>query len=300
MRSRVVLVTRLGSSLGVSGQHDGLTVADVRHPDAVETTIAAVHRGGELPVITCAADDYEDVRTLLTYASVRYPGLRACLEVLPGGPLAVGVVSSLVDDIEDPDLGLAWQLSALDLLRERTWSATWLPTVARSRTPNPSLWQHASSWLPSTGFVAVHHPEPRIVRASKAPLGGLEPLPDSALLHTAPARDTWVVDALREALQPQSTSEVAPVRDVVDAHGTERAVELVAIPLSYHSDARPVDVVECEGCGARHARPSCPVCGMSTSPLPLVETPGVPVDHPKDAAADAVPHAVSTPEGAPE
>jgi hypothetical protein len=288
----------------MSGQHDGLTVADVRHPDAVETTIAAVHRGGELPVVTCALEDYEDVRTLLTYTSVRYPGLRSCLEVLPGGPLAVGVLSSLVDDIDDPDLGLAWQLSAIDLLRERAWSATWMPTVTKCRTPNPSLWQHATSWSPSTGFVAVHHPSPRILRASKAPFAGLEPMPDAALLHTAPKQDTWVVDALKQALQPQSTSEVSPVRDVVDSHGTDRAVELVAIPLSYHSDARPVDVVDCDGCGARHARPACPVCGMSTAPLPLVETSPVVVDLGTDEQPDpsvpTVQHAASAPEGAPE
>lgn len=294
MRSRVVLVTRLGSSLGLSGEHDGLTVADIRHPDAVETTIAGVHRAGELPIVTCAVADYEEVRTLVSYASVRYPGLRTCIEPLPGGPLAVGVLSSLVDDIDDAEDGLAWQLNAIDLLRAQAWSATWLPSVAKSRNPNPSLWHHAMSWLPGSGFLTVHHPIPRIVRAPKAPISGLDPLPETALLHSRATQDTWVVDAVRQALQPQSTSEMSSVRDQVDAHGTERAVELVAIPLAYHSDSRPVDVVDCLGCGLRHARPTCPVCGMSTdapelndpAPTPLPEfDPETPVPAPSGSSA---------------
>ena len=58
---------------------------------------------GDLPVVTCAELDAEAVRRLLTFAAVRYPGFRACLEPLPGSPLAVGVISStclLVDDLD--------------------------------------------------------------------------------------------------------------------------------------------------------------------------------------------------------
>ena len=90
MESRVVHVGRLRSSLGVAGTHDGLTVADVRHPDAVETTLAQVHREGALPVVTCGLEDTEQVRRLVTFATVRYPGLRACLEPLPGSSMAAG------------------------------------------------------------------------------------------------------------------------------------------------------------------------------------------------------------------
>lgn len=267
-------MTRLGSHLGLSGEHDGLTVADIRHPDAVETTIAGIHRAGELPVVTCALEDAEEVRRHLTYAQVRYPGLRACLEPVPGGPLAVGVLSSLVDDISDGEIGLAWQLNALDRLKTLIWSATWLPTVTGLRSPGPSLLQHAASWMPGSGFLAEHHPAPRLVKASKPPLTGLEARQDAALLHTSSTRDTWVTDAVRQALQPQSTSEVSTVRAPVDAHGSDRAIEFVTVPLTYHSDARPSpeSIVDCAGCGTRHARRTCPVCGMQVVTEDLVES----------------------------
>ena len=40
MNSRAVLVGSLRPELGVSGDHDGLLVADIRHPDAVESLLA--------------------------------------------------------------------------------------------------------------------------------------------------------------------------------------------------------------------------------------------------------------------
>lgn len=101
--SRVVLVAPLRSSLGLSGSHDGLAVADLRHPDAVETMLAGFMHGGDTPIVTCAANDVEDVRRLLTFTAIRSPGFRAAQEPLPGSPLAVGVLSSLVDDLNDPD-----------------------------------------------------------------------------------------------------------------------------------------------------------------------------------------------------
>ena len=93
MKSRAVLEDLLRPDLGVSGDHDGLVVADLRHPDAVERLIGRVNRGDELPLVTCCAEDLEAVRRLVTFASVRYPGLRAAIEPLPGSPLCVGVMS---------------------------------------------------------------------------------------------------------------------------------------------------------------------------------------------------------------
>lgn len=275
MDSRVVVVTKVGSALGVAGEHEGLQVADLRHPDAVESTLGAVHRAGQVPLVLCADEDRDAVRTLLTQARVRHPGLRGLLESLPGGPLAVGVLSSLVDDLRGETDGVAWQLNAIALLRERTWSATWLPSVAGLRDPSPRLSQHVASWF-AKGFLVEHHPEPRVVRATKkAPPADLPRHEDHALLHSAAAQDEWVVAAVHEALGTQSRSEVTTLRDVVDAHGSARAIEFVAVPPAYHEDSRPApgSVTECRGCGLRHPRAACPRCAMVVAPPTGTRTP---------------------------
>lgn len=275
MQSRAVLVTALRPELGVSGEHDGLLVADLRHPDAVETLLGSIHRDGELPLVTCQESDLEAVRRLVTFASVRYPGLRSALEPLPGSPLCVGVISSLVDDIaadaSTPAADvLAWRLAAIDLLREQVWSAVWLPSVAGLTQPSPRLRQHLRSWLPGSGFLAVHAPERQIVSAPKGPFADLDERTDSALIHSHPSTATWVVEAARDALRPVSVSELATVRESIDAFGTAEAVELLSVPLAFHTQSRPDphSVITCPACWVRHARPACPVCHMVAEPEP--------------------------------
>ncbi len=278
MNSRAVLVGSLRSELGVSGNHDGLLVADIRHPDAVESMLGRIYLGGELPLVTCRAADLEAVRRLVTFASVRYPGLRASIDPLPGTPLCVGVISSLVDDItadaHTPAADvLAWRMAALDLLREQVWSAVWLPSVAGLDEPSPGLAQHVRSWLPGSGFLAVHAPTPDVLPASKSPLRGIEERPESALIHSAATQHPWVVEAMRTAIKPASVSELITVRKPIDSFGTAEAIELLTVPLSFHTHSRPDPgtVTECMACGVRHARHACPVCRMSAEPLGVAQ-----------------------------
>ncbi|MDX6277919.1 MAG: hypothetical protein QOJ72_2047 [Nocardioidaceae bacterium] len=275
--SRIVLVAPLRSSLGLSGSHDGLPVADIRHPDAVETMLAGFMHGGDTPIVTCSVADVEEVRTLLSYTSVRIPGFRAALEPLPGTPLAVGVVSSLADDLTDPDGDtLAWQISALDYLRARIWSAVWLPRVSGLTTPAPSLFQHMRSWLPGSGFLAVHgdgtKKSGRVLNARHAPVTGLDPRPDVALLHSTLQHPTWIVPAVATALAAQSVSDVSTVREQIDTYGTTHAVELLGVPASFHADTKPdpQSISACNACGTRHARTACPLCGMTVTAASLV------------------------------
>lgn len=58
------------SDPGASGDLDGLRVADLRHPDAVERLLGRIHRGGELPLVTCCAADLDAVRRLVTSTSL--------------------------------------------------------------------------------------------------------------------------------------------------------------------------------------------------------------------------------------
>lgn len=71
MGCRILLVTRLGSSLGISGDHSGLAVADIRHADAIESAIAELHLAGHRVVITGSDDDADDLHTIAGRAKVR-------------------------------------------------------------------------------------------------------------------------------------------------------------------------------------------------------------------------------------
>lgn len=266
MACRVVLVMPLRSSLGLSGTHDELLVADIRHPDAVEAMLVSIHRRGEFPIVTCTEEDYDEVCRQVLFTSIRCPGFRACVEPVPGTPTAVSVISSLVEDLDDGEDTLAWRLSALDYLRRNTWSAVWLPKVSDLTTPPPSLVQHIKSWLPGTGFLVVKSPDPVVMSANKAPLTGLGPRPGWALLHTPLSQPSWVVDAAQRALATDSVSEVATIREPVDAYGSSAAIELIAVPVSFSTDSRPepAAIVVCPACELRHARPSCPSCKMTT------------------------------------
>lgn len=232
--------------------------------------LAGFMHGGDTPIVTCAANDVEDVRRLLTFTAIRSPGFRAALEPLPGSPLAVGVLSSLADDLNDPDGDtLAWQISALDYLRSRIWSAVWLPSVSGLTTPSPSLLQHVRSWLPRSGFLAIHGNGTKnsgaVLTARHAPISGLRPRPDVALLHSTLQHPAWIVRAVATALASQSVSDVATVREQIDTYGTAHAVELLGVPASFHADSKPDphSITTCTACGTRHARVACPLCGMA-------------------------------------
>lgn len=262
MDSRVLLVTRLAPALGVSGVHEGLNVADIRHADAAESAIAERHEAGETVVLTGAASDAGELTELAARARVRIPRLRIAVEPLPGNLLTLTVVSSLADD----GGGDSAQLHAtLDDLRLRVWSATWLGKLSALREPAPSVWQQIRATLTSAHYLAEQVPAPSVRLASEAPLRELTPRPGTALLHTP--SDGWIVEAVRSALAASSASPVVPVRELIDAYDTEHAVEFIAVPEDFRDHARAAAdrALECPACGHRHARSSCPVCRMTPS-----------------------------------
>ncbi|AXT86013.1 hypothetical protein C6I20_13015 [Aeromicrobium sp. A1-2] len=253
-------MTRLASSLGVSGTHDQLAVADIRHADAVESAIADHHRGGESVVLTGALEDAEDLTVMAARSRVRIPGLRVAVEPLPGNPLALAIISSLADDADGDS---AWMHAALDDLRQRTWSGTWLTKLSHLTRPNPTVWQQIASWLPGAAFLAEHSPAPSVTTAKRAPLNALPARPGTALLHSP--TDSWVVEAVLESLGSTSSTPVAPARDLIDSYGTSSAIEFVAIPEDFREAATRIaaEAVVCTACGMRHARTSCPYCRMT-------------------------------------
>lgn len=267
MGTRVLLAAKLRAELGVSGSDGGLPVVDLRHPEAVESTIKSLASSDGQLIVACGVADYEHIRRLVTHAQTRSGHARIAIETIPGTPLAISVVSSLADEISGHgNEQTAWQFAAFDYLRAHLWSAVWLPGVAKLRSPQPSLFQHVRSWLPNSGFLATLSPTPRVVDASEAPLSHIPALSDYALINSPSSAPDWVVPAVAREMMSQSSSEVVPIRDSIDSYGTKSAVEFIAIPTNFHDQSRPKPhlVVECSACGTHHGRIACPFCKMAT------------------------------------
>lgn len=254
------MVTRLGSSLGVSGVHGNLSVADIRHADAVESAITDIHQLDQRVVLTGSVEDLDDLHAIAARAKIRVRGLRVAVEPLPGNPLALAVISSLADDSGG---NAAWLHATIDDLRDRAWSATWLTKLSQLSRPNPSMWQHVRAWAPGAAFLAEQTPTAVVRVASRKPLTVTSPRPETALLHSP--SDSWAVEAVRAALGSSTSSAISPIRDLVDMYGTNNAVEFVAIPEDFgdRATARARHAVDCNACGAVHARASCPYCHMT-------------------------------------
>ncbi len=266
--TRVLLATPLRPELGISGSDGGLPVVDSRHPDAVESTINSLASSDGQLIVACGVDDYDDIRRLVTHAKIRTGHTRIAVETIPGTPLAINVVSSLVDEIgDDDDEPVARQFAALDHLRRHLWSAAWLPSVAKLRTPQPSIVQHVRSWLPNSGFLITLSPAKSVLGVHRASMTGITELPGHAVIHSPTEAPEWVVPAVTETLGARTSSEIVPIRDSIDSYGTRSAVEFIALPVNFldQSRPRPEDVVACSGCGIRHARPTCPFCKMAAT-----------------------------------
>jgi hypothetical protein len=68
MYSRAVLKSLPQTNSGVAGPGIGHRISGIRHPDAVERVLGHIHRGGEIPLVACCAEDLEIVRRHVTFA----------------------------------------------------------------------------------------------------------------------------------------------------------------------------------------------------------------------------------------
>ncbi len=299
MGLQVLLVGRLRPELGVSGTHEGVAVADIRHHDAVQDAVTRLAGDATAVIVTCSLADAPEVRRQLNLLAVALPRVRTLLEPVPGSPLAVAVAAALVGDVDgtrDP----AVQLALLDQLRERAWSATWLPRVNKLADPPPSLLQHARGWLGGSGFLAVHSSplgSPRVLTCTgtTVPAPGDTPA-DGVLMMADSGAPDWVVPALSAAVGIGSRTDYPTWRDPRDAFGVAACAEVLIVPGDLDDPAAlPDDTRECPGCGNRHGRAVCPYCRMTEPVSP--EPHGLDGTHsaegPVDGSSPAEPAATS-------
>jgi hypothetical protein len=259
---QVILLGRLRPELGVSGTHEGVAVADLRHPDAVQDAIAKLTGGEGSVLVLCQERDVREVRRHLSLVDVALPRVTTLLEPVAGSPLAVSVCAGVLDD-ESGDRDPALQLATLDTLRARIWSSVWLPSVHRLDAPQPSLTQHIRSWFGGAGFL-VSFTDDAVLACKQTMLPAPERAPRAGILMVADTGSpSWVVSSFQSALEAVDRTDVRSWRDPRDAFGTTSAAELLVVPADLDDpDATAAEATECPGCGNRHGRSVCPYCRM--------------------------------------
>lgn len=269
MGLQVLLVGRLRPELGVAGAHEGVPVADVRSPEAVQDSVARLTGPDGSLVVLCSPEDEAEVRRQLNLLSVALPRVGLLLETFPGTPHALAVVAALVGD-PDGSRDPAAQLALLDRLRAEVWSAVWLPSVARLDEPRPSLGQHVRGWLGGPGFLAVRTPRPSVKPCTGTTVPPADDAPASGVLLVADSgAPDWVVPSAARAWNVEPRTDFTTWRDPRDAYGVTACVEFLVVPgdLDAARDSA-AGACECPACGNRHARRVCPWCRMATTETP--------------------------------
>lgn len=262
MGIQVLLLGRLRPELGVSGTHEGVPVADLRHPEAVQDAIGALGGDAGSVMVLCQDTDTDEVRRQLALVSVALPRVTTLLEPVVGSPLAVSVCAGVVND-PNGDRDAALQLATLDTLRSRLWSGVWLPSVAKLDEPHPSIGQHVRSWLGGAGFL-VSFTDRAVLTCKETRLPVPADAPRAGMLIVADTGSPrWVAPSFESAIGAPDRTDLSSWRDPRDAFGTTACAELLVVPADLDDPGgSPDDAAECPGCGNRHGRDVCPYCRM--------------------------------------
>ena len=197
----------------------------------------------------------------LTLATGRWPERYVASLRTSHAPMAVTCALALaMATLTHPAQGLTL---AEDVLAN-AWSGAWTRSVARLRTPAPTLWTHARSLLPGSGFLIRQWPDPAVL--SRHGAAGIPAYGGDRVL--------MVQDGVPAALGRRLVAEgsVSDSRHVqlpatwADVYGTTSAAQVALMPADTRSLIRPVSHV-CYGCDLELPTPVCPYCRVAAEPI---------------------------------
>ena len=263
MRTCVVVLDDLGGSAPVPGS--GVVLSSVRDQGGLART---VDEGRHVLVLTEERHSGALARQSSLLAA-RGDNVPLATRALPHGPLAVRLLAEYVAD-EDVSPALAVEL--LDEVAKDTFSAAWVPSVARLSSPAPSLGQHLRSWLPAgSGFLIEHAPQSRVSAVGGRTAGEPRDRPAGrAVLFLA--GDDAPDAAVRYAKRLAGTMAHRRVPEAVvvstGRYGATRAVQFAALPAEL-PEPYLADLPACPVCEIPVPQESCPFCHIRIAPLVL-------------------------------
>jgi hypothetical protein len=216
----------------------------------------------------------DDVMVRLDMARTIVDTSRVAVHRTPLPPLAAAVLASVASAC-GPHLPSAGLLaSLLGDLEAELHVITWLGSVARLTSPQPSMAQHVASLAPGAAFGVSSWPEPAVHRiVAGEPSVPLPTLARPSRLVVAPAGGNveWITQAVNGALGGLPVRTVDPTPHGAKWWGTGKLVEAVVYPADAAALAGElmagVEPWACRWCSELIARSPCPMCGHRARPV---------------------------------
>jgi hypothetical protein len=236
---------------------------------ALVELLRAVLEGARRAVVVLPAFSGPDAWRRLQTAHALLDTDRVALHRTELPPLAAGVATALGAALVPHLPGPGALAGALGQIERELVVLAWLARVTGLRRPSPTVAQHARSVLPGGGgFLAILQPEPAVVgltgTGADVPLARVD-RPMELLMAPHPRGDVdWVVEVANPALGRLRLRELDPTEDGAAWWGTDRLVELVALPTELPAlAARVAPALErCRWCTEPVAAGGpCPFCG---------------------------------------
>ncbi len=160
MRTCVVVLGEQGEPALAQLPDSGVVLSSVQDEGGLASTLD----GGRHVLVLTEERHTAALARQSSLLAARGDNVPLATRALPHGPLAVRL---LAEYVADEDVSPALAVALLDEVAADTFSAAWVPSVARLSSPSPSLGQHLRSWLPvGAGFLIEHAPLTRVSAVS--------------------------------------------------------------------------------------------------------------------------------------
>ncbi len=248
----------LGSreATGVIGVDDVPTLLDQLRPAAARD---------EAVLVVASTEQAATARRTVSLARAGAPGALGIVHASSLPPLArrglVEVLSSL-----SPTLTAGQLLLVCEALERTMIAGAAVTSVTRLADPAPSMQQHLRSWVPSSRFVVLTHPQPQIALVAPDDTCSVH-LPETSvpMFFARTGGDDHTAAAVRHVAERLTGADATVVEAPADSRqrwGTARFTEFSALPQDLTVLTRTAldAATECRSCGAPVAWASCRFC----------------------------------------